>query len=78
MSWEPGQPLVRKLGGVWRQLPRSMEDISRCSLLSIKEDKRLIGWLGEKRQGASLRETRKGAIRPHKKGGETLCKSKDY
>lgn len=72
MSWEPGQPLLRKSGGVWRQLPR-LEEVSRSSLLSIKEDKRLIGWLREKKQGASFNETRKGAIRPRKKGGEKAC-----
>lgn len=45
MGWEPGQNLLQKKGGVWRQAPRQVMIPTKENFLSFKDSRKLTRYL---------------------------------
>lgn len=78
MGWEPGQDLLRKVGGVWRTVPRQVTIPTKESFISFKDNQKLTRYLKDHGLEEDTRLHMTGTTTKHKwkrkvkiqKGGE--------
>lgn len=76
MGWEPGQIMLRKEGGKWRQAPQMLIVPERESFISIKDSQKIARYLKQHGLEEDTRPHVTGTTTKHKwkrkvkKGGE--------
>lgn len=67
MSWRPGQAMLRKEGGVWKQNPQILMVPERESFISFKDDRKLTRYLKDHGLEEDTRPHVTGTMTKHKR-----------